>query len=109
MVLPVNREDHTENICRTPPVVSVPAVCRRPVAARNQIRIAYGKGSVMRVVVDRGRCTGVGICESIAGDVFEIRDDGSVALLREDLGEERREEIHKAVVSCPTEAIWLAD
>ena len=32
----------------------------------------------MRVEVDLTKCTGHGICESIADDVFEVRDDGTV-------------------------------
>ena len=33
----------------------------------------------MRVEVDLDKCTGHGICESIADDVFEVQDDGVVA------------------------------
>ena len=33
----------------------------------------------MRVEVDLDKCTGHGICESIAEDVFEVQDDGSCA------------------------------
>jgi ferredoxin len=32
----------------------------------------------MRVEVDLEKCTGHGICESIADDVFEVQDDGLV-------------------------------
>ena len=32
----------------------------------------------MRIEVDLGKCTGHGICESIAEDVFEVSDDGTV-------------------------------
>ena len=32
----------------------------------------------MRVEVDLDKCTGHGICESIADDVFEVQDDGVV-------------------------------
>ena len=32
----------------------------------------------MRVEVDLDKCTGHGICESIAEDVFEVQDDGTV-------------------------------
>ena len=34
----------------------------------------------MRVEVDLDKCTGHGICESIAEDVFEVQDDGSVVI-----------------------------
>ncbi len=32
---------------------------------------------MMRVEVDLDKCTGHGICESIAEDVFEVQDDGT--------------------------------
>ena len=34
----------------------------------------------MRVEVDLDKCTGHGICESIADDVFEVQDDGVVLI-----------------------------
>ncbi len=34
----------------------------------------------MRVEVDLDKCTGHGICESIAEDVFEVQDDGIVLI-----------------------------
>ena len=34
----------------------------------------------MRVEVDLDTCTGHGICESIADDVFEVQDDGTVLI-----------------------------
>ena len=34
----------------------------------------------MRVEVDLDKCTGHGICESIADDVFEVQDDGIVVI-----------------------------
>jgi ferredoxin len=34
----------------------------------------------MRVEVDLEKCTGHGICESIADDVFEVQDDGLVLI-----------------------------
>ena len=34
----------------------------------------------MKVGVDLAKCTGHGICESIAEDVFEVQDDGTVVI-----------------------------
>ena len=31
-----------------------------------------------KIIVDRERCTGLGVCESIAPEVFEVGNDGSV-------------------------------
>ncbi len=63
----------------------------------------------MRIVVDPRRCTGLGMCESIAEDVFEVQNDGTLRLLIEDIDPARREEIQAAVDACPTEALKLVD
>ncbi len=63
----------------------------------------------MRIVVDHGRCTGLGMCESIAEDVFEVQGDGSLRILIEEIDPARREEIQAAVDACPTEALKLVD
>lgn len=61
----------------------------------------------MKIIVDRGRCTGIGICESIAPDHFEVGDDGTLVLLKENVSEEERELVEEAVRSCPAKALKL--
>jgi ferredoxin len=63
----------------------------------------------MRVVVDADKCTGLGLCESIAPDFFEVQDDGSLELLRSDVEISQRATLDEAVRSCPTEALKLVD
>jgi len=63
----------------------------------------------MRVVVDQDKCTGLGLCESISPDFFEVQDDGSVELLRSDVEEGQVAILQEAVRSCPTEALRLVD
>lgn len=63
----------------------------------------------MRVVVDNGKCTGLGLCEAAAPDVFEIQDDGSLKLLVEYPAEEQRTALEEAVASCPTEALRIVE
>lgn len=63
----------------------------------------------MRVVVDRDKCTGLGLCESIAPDFFEVDDDGELNLLREEGESAERPSLEEAVRSCPTEALSLED
>ena len=63
----------------------------------------------MRIAVDWDRCTGMGMCESLAPDVFEVDDDGSLLLHREDVPEGQEDEVREAVASCPTEALSLRD
>lgn len=62
-----------------------------------------------RIVVDHDKCTGLGICESIASDVFEVDDDGNLNLLQSELDEDRRGELQEAVDGCPTGALSIED
>lgn len=61
----------------------------------------------MRISVDRTRCTGLGICESLAPDVFEIDDDGDLVLRAESVSADALDEVRQAVEGCPTEALRL--
>ena len=63
----------------------------------------------MRVEVDLGKCTGHGICESIADDVFEVQDDGSVLIHANERPESDHERMLQAVTQCPTAALRLVD
>jgi ferredoxin len=61
----------------------------------------------MKVVVDFTKCTGLGICESLAPEYFEVNDDGDLVLLREDISDEDLQSIEEAVAGCPTEALLM--
>jgi ferredoxin len=61
---------------------------------------------VTRVGVDRERGVGSGTCEMLAPDVFEVGDDGIVAVLRPDVDDEAALD---AVQQCPTQALSVAD
>ncbi|GAB3075096.1 ferredoxin [Nocardioides zeae] len=63
----------------------------------------------MRVVVDYTKCTGLGICESLAPAFFEVNDEGDLVLLKEEVGDAERQELEEAVAGCPTEALRLVD
>lgn len=63
----------------------------------------------MKVVVDRRRCMGMGACESLAPEHFEVHDDGQVMLLRESVADESRMDVEAAVEGCPTEALRLEE
>lgn len=62
-----------------------------------------------RIIVDLGKCSGLGLCEAVAPDHFEIDEDGSLILLDADVSSEARGEVEEAVRSCPTQAITLED
>ncbi len=61
----------------------------------------------MKVIVDFDKCTGLGICESIAPDFFEVDDSGSLVLLKEDITDDELQLIEDAVAGCPTEALRI--
>ena len=63
----------------------------------------------MRVEVDLDKCTGHGICESIAEDVFEVQDDGIVAIDQPERPESDRVRMQQAVTECPAAALRLID
>ncbi|HEX4361092.1 MAG TPA: ferredoxin [Pseudonocardia sp.] len=64
---------------------------------------------MLRIVVDRDKCTGLGMCEAEAPDLFEVQDDGTLLVLEEKPGESQREEAEAACMSCPTEALTLVE
>ncbi len=63
----------------------------------------------MKVVVDRAKCTGIGICESLAPAHFEVNEAGELEVLKEDVEPGEAQVIGEAVGGCPTEALRLAD
>ncbi|CKH64234.1 ferredoxin [Mycolicibacterium smegmatis] len=63
----------------------------------------------MRVEVDLARCTGHGICETIAEDVFEVQDDGTVLIHGNERPEHDRDRMRQAVVQCPAAALRIED
>lgn len=63
----------------------------------------------MHVEVDLAKCTGHGICESIAENVFEVQDDGTVLIHEPERPESDRDRMQQAVTQCPAAALRLVD
>lgn len=61
----------------------------------------------MKVIVDFVKCTGLGICESMAPEIFEVNDDGELVLLKEDITDDELRSVEEAVAGCPTEALRI--
>ena len=61
----------------------------------------------MRITVDRAVCEGVGMCESMAHEFFELDDDEVLTILDETPAEEHRGTVRAAVASCPVQALTL--
>jgi ferredoxin len=66
-------------------------------------------GVAMRVEVDLDKCVGHGICESIADDVFEVADDGTVVIHGNERPESDRDRMRQAVTQCPAAALRQVD
>ncbi|MHA4852854.1 ferredoxin [Rhodococcus sp. ZPP] len=63
----------------------------------------------MKLCVDRTKCTGLGICESLAPDYFEIDDAGQLLVLREHTDDSDIDDVRAAIEGCPTEALTLVE
>ncbi len=63
----------------------------------------------MRIVVDRDRCEGLGMCEAMAHEYFELDDDDTMTVLEETPAETARPRVHAAVEACPVLALSLVD
>lgn len=60
----------------------------------------------MKIHVDRNRCTGIGMCEAVSPDWFEVDDDGVLQLINGDeFPPEAEREIDEAIRACPTQAL----
>lgn len=62
----------------------------------------------MKIEVDFAKCTGLGICESLAPEHFEVNEAGDLVLLKEDISDDELQSIEEAVAGCPTEALRIA-
>ena len=63
----------------------------------------------MRIVVDRDRCEGLGMCEAMAHEYFELDDDDVMYVREERPVPENRGQVSAAVASCPVQALSLAE
>ncbi len=61
------------------------------------------------IVVDKHTCEGLGMCEAMAVDYFEVGPDGTVVILDEHPAPDRVEEVRAAVESCPVMALSLVE
>jgi ferredoxin len=59
----------------------------------------------IEILLDQSKCTGLGLCEAVAPDMFEVQDDGMVALLVTSVDDARLTDVEAAVSACPTEAL----
>lgn len=58
----------------------------------------------MKACVDQNLCIGCGLCVEIAGDVFQMNDDGKAESYGE-VTQDNKAVVQNAVDSCPVSAI----
>ena len=63
----------------------------------------------MRIEVDRDKCEGLGMCEAMAVDYFEVQPEGLVKVLVAQPAPDDVEDVRAAVESCPVMALKLVD
>ncbi|MBB1152393.1 MULTISPECIES: ferredoxin [Amycolatopsis] len=61
----------------------------------------------MRIEADLNKCDGLGMCEAMAPDFFEVGDEGTVVVLDGNPSEEHRTDLAAAVDACPVLALKL--
>lgn len=61
----------------------------------------------MKIEVDFDKCDSNAVCQGIAPEVFEVREDGFLYVLQEEPPEELRSKCLQAEESCPTQAITV--
>lgn len=63
----------------------------------------------MKVSVDFDLCASTGACTQVCPEVFEIRSDGYLYVLRDEPGPELAGQVNEAVELCPTGAISVEE
>jgi ferredoxin len=63
----------------------------------------------MKVIVNRALCDGNGNCAKQAPELFAMRDDDTLQVLKETFDETYRTKAEAAVQSCPKNALKLAE
>lgn len=62
----------------------------------------------MRIVLDRARCEGHGLCEEAAPQLMHLDDEGELVLDREEVDEADAALAKAAVRVCPVAALRIA-
>jgi ferredoxin len=63
----------------------------------------------MKILVDRDKCEGLGMCEAMAHEYFEVDDDDVMHVLNDSPDESEREKVYAATQACPVLALTLQD
>jgi ferredoxin len=62
---------------------------------------------VLRVVADRSRCCGYGLCAQLCPQVFKLDENGLVYVASATVPPELEEEAREGAAACPAEALTV--
>lgn len=65
------------------------------------------KPSTLRVIVERSRCCGYGLCAQLCPDVYKLDENGLVFVESDLIPAELEEEAREGAAACPAEALIL--
>lgn len=63
----------------------------------------------MKIIVNKDRCLGCGMCVGINSDIFDFDDDGLAVANSDKINDENEAEVKEAMNSCPAAAIEEKD
>jgi ferredoxin len=64
---------------------------------------------VLRIVADREKCEGHGMCEATSHEYFELDDTATVVVLNDTPDDSEKSFVQAAVDSCPVAALSLVE
>jgi ferredoxin len=65
--------------------------------------------STLRVIVDRSRCCGYGLCAQVCPQVYKLDADGLVFLESDRVPDGLEDEAREGAAACPAEAIAIEE
>lgn len=68
-----------------------------------------GKTPTLRVVVDRSRCCGYGLCAQLCPEVYKLDENGLVYVESEFIPGGLEEEAKEGAAACPAEALVIEE
>lgn len=81
-------------------------VCR---VFEGQVMNAIGKSPTLRVIVDRSRCCGYGLCAQLCPEVYKLDENGLVFVESETIPGGLEEEAKEGAAACPAEALVIEE
>lgn len=62
-----------------------------------------------KVVINKDKCLGCGMCVGIESDVFDFDNDGLAKVNNDNINDDNKENVNNAIDSCPVAAIEVVD